>query len=148
MHLVYNRLSGRELPKRVPDELIVSLQPVRVRLCAPHRHRHCPRSTAHGPTRSCRPRLGRACQGYREPERAPREVFVPEQQRVLQAFAAMSAAGGDGGAPVASATASAAPKEDLFAQAPTASQLHHATRDRPTIRSACLPRTLPASAAR
>jgi len=28
-HLVFNRLSGRELPRRLPDELMLSLQPVR-----------------------------------------------------------------------------------------------------------------------
>jgi hypothetical protein len=95
IHCVYHRLSGSELPRRVPDELYLSLQP-----------------------------------GYVEPERpSVRERVVSEQQRVLQAFAAA-----DAGPPTPATLL------DLFGSAPTASSLHHATRDRPTIR--CAPHPL------
>ena len=130
MHLVYNRLSGRELPKKVPEELVVSLQPVRVPSVPVRACTHC---TVIQRPQQRGPGTGRSDpnQGYREPERGLRPVFVPEQQRVLQAFATTSAGDEDGAAGRA--------QPDLFAVAPTASQLHHATRDRPTIRYGAAP---------
>jgi len=123
-HLVYNRLSGRELPRRLPDELLLSLQPVRPALerrRAPLRDRRSKLTAARSPlTEHALP------QDYVPPERPP-PSYVSEQQRVLRAFAAGAAGAGEGAAP---------PVGDLFAEAPRPPQLHTLTRDRPSLRYA------------
>ena len=132
MHLVYNCLSGRELPRQVPEELVLQLPVcwgaqrhvcVCVCVCAYSRARLMP-----SPKCRCAsdPRgAGRRRHHHQPSERSRPTPFVPQQQRVIQAFAAP-------GAPAVTV--------DPYAAAPHPSELHHATRDRPTLRCGRTPR--------